>query len=73
MLALVIVVCIGPVAVLGSNARATYTNVGSKLPTVERTFVEVDSRASTPHRSELRPGIVLNLHGLRRRDPHDRG
>jgi hypothetical protein len=29
MLALVIVVCIGPIAVLGRNARATYTNVGS--------------------------------------------
>jgi pilus assembly protein Flp/PilA len=33
MLALIIVVCVGAVTALGSNANKTYTTVGSKLST----------------------------------------
>ena len=32
MLALIIVVCIGAVTTLGSNASTTFTNVGTALP-----------------------------------------
>ena len=32
MLALIIVVCIGAVTTLGGNAKTTFTNVGTSLP-----------------------------------------